>query len=108
MLGLRGAVSRFVAESGFFLAAALAFFFLVCVIPLMLLGVSTIGFVLSSEAAAQEVVGQLTRNFPVYRREISAAILRIVGQSLMRSSHSWRRSVMAVDLGTLPSVKCPR
>ena len=78
MLGLRGAISRFIAESGFFMAAALAFWFLVCVVPLLLLGASTIGFVLSSEEAAQEVVNQLTRNFPVYRREISNVILRVV------------------------------
>src|SRR5688572_15308603 len=61
-----------------FLAAGLAFFFLVCVIPLILLGVSTVGFVLSTEEAAQEVVGQLARNFPVYRREIAGVLLRIV------------------------------
>jgi membrane protein len=78
VLGLRGAVSRFFTESGFFLAAGLAFFFLVCVVPLLLLGASTLGFVLSSQAAAEEAVNQLTRNFPVYRREITNAILRIV------------------------------
>jgi membrane protein len=78
VFGLRGAVSRFFAESGFFLAAGLAFFFLVCVVPLLLLAASTLGFVLSSEAAAQEAVNQLTRNFPVYRREITNAILRII------------------------------
>jgi membrane protein len=78
VLGLRGAFSRFFAESGFFLAAGLAFFFLVCVVPLLLLAASTLGFVLSSEAAAEEAVNQLTRNFPVYRREITAAIVRII------------------------------
>ena len=78
MLGLRGAFSRFFAESGFFLAAGLAFFFLVCVVPLLLLAASTLGFVLSSEAAAQEAVNQLTRNFPVYRREITGVIVRII------------------------------
>jgi membrane protein len=78
VLGLRGAFSRFFAESGFFLAAGLAFFFLVCVVPLLLLAVSMLGFVLSSESAAQDVVSQLTRNFPVYRREITSTILRIV------------------------------
>lgn len=78
MLAIRGAFSRFFAESGFFLAAGLAFFFLVCCIPLSLLGVSTVGFVLSGEEAKQEVVGQLTRNFPVYRREIGAVLLRIM------------------------------
>jgi membrane protein len=78
VFGLRGAFSRFFAESGFFLAAGLAFFFLVCVVPLLLLAVSMLGFVLSSESAAQDVVSQLTRNFPVYRREITSTILRIV------------------------------
>ena len=77
-MGFRGAFARFFAESGFFLGAGLAFFFLVTVIPLLLLGAATLGFVLSSEAASREVVAQVTRNFPVYRREISAAILRIV------------------------------
>jgi membrane protein len=78
MLAIRGAFSRFFAESGLFLAAGLAFFFLVCCIPLSLLGVSTVGFVLSGDEAAHEVVDQLARNFPVYRREISAVLLRIV------------------------------
>lgn len=78
MLAIRGAFARFFAESGLFLAAGLAFFFLVCCIPLSLLGVSTAGFVLSGEQAREEVVGQLTRNFPVYRREIAAVLLRII------------------------------
>jgi len=78
MLAIRGAFSRFFAESGLFLAAGLAFFFLVCCIPLTLLGVSTVGFVLSTEQAAHEVVGQLARNFPVYRREITNVLLRII------------------------------
>jgi membrane protein len=78
MLAIRGAFSRFFAESGFFLAAGLAFFFLICCIPLTLLGVSLLGFVLSTERAADEVVGQLARNFPVYRREIAIVLLRIV------------------------------
>jgi membrane protein len=77
MFALRGAFRRFFAESGLFLAAGLAFFFLVCVIPLTLLGVSTVGFVLSRDQAGHEVVGQVTRNFPVYRREIAAVLLRI-------------------------------
>jgi len=77
-VGFKGAFARFFAESGFFLAAGLAFFFLVTVIPLLLLGASTLGFVLSSQEASREVVAQVTRNFPVYRREITAAILHIV------------------------------
>ena len=76
--GLRGAFSRFIAGDGFFLAAGLAFFFLVSLIPLTLLAVAIVGFVLSSEQAAQEVVGQLARNFPVYRNQIARILLRIV------------------------------
>lgn len=75
---LRFAVSRFVAVDGPFLAAGLAFSFLVCLIPLVLLGVAAVGFVLSGEQAAHEVVGQLARNFPVYRREIARALLALV------------------------------
>jgi membrane protein len=76
--GIRGAFSRFIAADGFFLAAGLAFFFLLSMIPIVLLAVSTVGFVLSTEQAAREVVGQLSRNFPVYSREINRALLRIV------------------------------
>src|SRR5438876_11299684 len=78
MLAIRGAFSRFFAESGFFLAAGLAFFFLICCIPLTLLGVSSLGFVLSTERAADAVVGQLARNFPVSRRELAVVLLHIV------------------------------
>jgi YihY family inner membrane protein len=76
--GLRGAFSRFFTNDGFFLAAGLAFVFLICLIPLVLLGVSAVGFVLSTEQASEEVVGQLTRNFPVYKGELTRALLRIV------------------------------
>src|SRR5262249_11562249 len=76
--GVRGAYSRFFAADGLFLSAGLAFFFLVTMIPLVLLSVSIVGFVLTSEQAGREIVSQLTANFPVYRNEISRALLRIV------------------------------
>jgi YihY family inner membrane protein len=79
MIGaLRSAGARFYAVDGLFLAAGLAFSSLICMIPLVLLSVSTVGFVLSGEQAAHEVVGQLARNFPVYRREITRTLLAIV------------------------------
>jgi membrane protein len=74
----RAAVGRFYAVDGLFMASGLAFSFLICLIPFVLLGVSMVGFVLSGEQAAREVVNQLARNFPVYRREISRALLAIV------------------------------
>jgi membrane protein len=79
MLGaLRSALTRFYAVDGLFLASGLAFSLLVCLIPLLLLAVSAIGFVLSGEQAAHEVVNQLARNFPVYRGEIARTLLAIV------------------------------
>ncbi len=75
---LRGAFSRFQAADGFFLSAGLAFFFLVTLIPLVLIGVSMVGFVLSTRQAEELVIGQLARNFPVYRRDIALTLLRIV------------------------------
>jgi membrane protein len=74
----RGAISRFLAADGFFLSAGLAFFFLVAMIPLLLLSVAIVGFVLTSDQAGKELVAQLSRNFPVYRNELSRALLRIV------------------------------
>ena len=74
----RGALSRFITAEGFFLSAGLAFFFLVCMIPILMLGVSMAGFVLSGEQAGRHVVGQLSQQFPVYQKQIGAALLRIV------------------------------
>ena len=74
----RGAVSRFIAADGFFMSAGLAFFFLVSLIPLLLLGVSLVGFVLAREEAARHVVGQLAQQFPVYQAQITRVLLRIV------------------------------
>src|SRR5262249_58627033 len=52
-----------------------------CVVRLIavtVVGVSIVGFVLAAEQAAEEVVGQLARNFPVYRTQIARILLRIV------------------------------
>ncbi|MGH7388414.1 MAG: YihY/virulence factor BrkB family protein [Candidatus Rokuibacteriota bacterium] len=78
LVSLRGAFSRFWTHDGFFVAGGLAFFLLICMIPIVLLAVSTVGFVLSTEQAAREIVGHVTRNFPVYSREITRVLLRIV------------------------------
>lgn len=74
----RGALSRFIDADGFLLSAGLAFFFLVCMIPILILCVSMVGYVLSTEQATQHVVGELTRQFPVYQRQITRALVRIV------------------------------
>jgi membrane protein len=78
IVGFRRAVAGFVAHEGFFLAAGLSFFFLICLVPLLFLVVSVTGFVLSSETAAKRVIDQLAQIIPVYRREITRALLRVV------------------------------
>ena len=78
MSGPGGAIARFFAADGLFLSAGLAFCFLMCMIPILLLGVSVVGFVLSTEQAAREVVGQLTQHFPVYQKQINRALVLIV------------------------------
>lgn len=72
------AVGRFVAHGGFFLAAGLSFYLLVCLIPLLLFLISVTGFVLTSEAAAQAVLNQLARIVPVYREELAEILSSIV------------------------------
>lgn len=74
----RLALAGFLAHQGFFLSAGLAFYFLICLVPLLFLVVSVTGFVLSREAAATQVIAQLGQVVPVYREEITRALHRIV------------------------------
>ncbi|MBI4590210.1 MAG: YihY/virulence factor BrkB family protein [Candidatus Rokubacteria bacterium] len=75
--GFRNAFSGFFAHQGFFLAAGLSFYFLICLIPLLFLIVSLAGFILSSETATRQVVNQLTPIVPVYQKEVTRTLLRI-------------------------------
>lgn len=72
------ALKGFTAHRGFFLAAGLSFFLVVSTIPLLLVLVSVAGFVLSSEAAQQAVLMQLSQLVPVYRGEITRIVTRII------------------------------
>jgi len=72
------AVGGFRTHRGFFLAAGLAFYMLICVIPMLFLCVSLLGFVLTSEAATDAVLNQLGQILPVYRREARELLTRIM------------------------------
>jgi len=76
--GLRAAFAGFFAHQGFFLSAGLSFYFLICLVPLLFLVVSLAGFVLSSESATRQVLSQLGQIVPVYQREITRSLHRIV------------------------------
>jgi membrane protein len=72
------ALRGFIAHRGFFLAAGLSFYFLICLIPLLFLFISIAGFLLTSEAAGQAVLHQLGQIVPVYRKEMQEILGRIV------------------------------
>ena len=76
--GFRNSFSGFFSHQGFFLAAGLSFYVLICLIPFLFLIVSVLGFVYSSESASRQVINQLTPILPVYRQELTRAFLRIV------------------------------
>ena len=76
--GFRNSFSGFFSHQGFFLAAGLSFYVLICLIPFLFLIVSVLGFVYSSESASRQVINQLTPIVPVYRQELTRAFLRIV------------------------------
>jgi len=76
---VRHALSGFASHQGFFLAAGLSFYSMICVVPLLFLVVSLAGFILSKESAARYVISQLTQIVPVYQQEISAFLSQLVG-----------------------------
>jgi membrane protein len=65
------AVRGFETHRGFFLAAGLSFYFLICLIPLLLFLVAAAGFVLSNDTANRAVLQQLPPMVPVYRRHVT-------------------------------------
>jgi membrane protein len=72
------AFGRFASNQGFFLAAGLSFYFLICLIPLLFLAASVIGLIFDHKAAGAAVVTQFAQNFPVYRSELIRALTRIM------------------------------
>ncbi|MBI4242163.1 MAG: YihY/virulence factor BrkB family protein [Candidatus Rokubacteria bacterium] len=76
--GLRQAFSGFFTHQGFFLAAGLSFYFLICLVPLLFLVVSLAGFILSGEAATRQILDQLSQIVPVYQKEVTRTLDRIV------------------------------
>lgn len=78
IVGLWKAMRGFAAHRGLFMAAGLAFYLLICLIPILFLVVSFLGFVLTSETATQTVLNQLSQIMPVYKQELSEALARII------------------------------
>jgi membrane protein len=66
----RDAVRWFWAHDGFFLAAGLSFYVVICVVPFAMLLIAGGGFLLSDERVVGEVVTQLTEILPVYQTDV--------------------------------------
>lgn len=75
---LRGVVRSFHQHDGFFLAAGLSFYVVICVVPFTLLLVAGGGFLLSDQTVVQEVVSQLGEIVPVYQRELEQILVGVV------------------------------
>jgi membrane protein len=72
------AARNFLEHQGLFMSAGLSFYLLICLIPILLVLTSMAGFLLSSEAAAQAVLNQLSGLVPVYRAEFAKVLSAIV------------------------------
>ncbi len=72
------AVASFFQHRGPFLAAGISFYFLVGMIPLILLFASVAGFLYAGETATDALIAQLSGQVPVYQREITQLVHRIV------------------------------
>jgi membrane protein len=72
------ALRDFMQDNGLFLAAGLSFFFLVCLVPMLFLFVSAMGYLLTSEAATSAVLNQLSLIVPVYKKELSEMLSHLI------------------------------
>lgn len=72
------AVLSFFRHRGPFLAAGLSFYFLVGMIPLILLFASVAGYLYAGSAATEALIGQITAQVPVYQAQIAQLVRRVV------------------------------
>lgn len=75
---LRGAARLFYHLDGFFLAAGLSFYVVICIIPFVLLLIAGGGFLLSDERAIREVLDRFATVLPVYQAEMERILTGVV------------------------------
>ena len=78
MRPFRSALRYFYDHDGFFLAAGLSFFVVICIAPLVLLVVAGGGFLLSDQMVVREVLDRLATVVPVYRSELEEILVGVV------------------------------
>ena len=76
--GLRRPLGGFLSHDGFFLAAGISFYVVICLVPYIFLLIALAGFLLSGESASEEVIAHLIEIVPVYQEELEQLLHSIV------------------------------
>ena len=76
---IRSAFRYFYEHDGFFLAAGLSFYVVICIVPFILLVIAGSAFLISNEMVLREVVSRLGTLLPVYQAEMEAALRAVIG-----------------------------
>jgi membrane protein len=71
---LRDTVRWFWAHDGFFLAAGLSFYVIICIVPFVLLLIAGGGVLLSDDRVVEEVVARVTEILPVYQSDVEGIL----------------------------------
>ena len=75
---VRSAFRYFYEHDGFFLAAGLSFYVVICIVPFVLLVIAGSAFLISNEMVLREVVDRLGTLLPVYQAEMEAALRAVI------------------------------
>jgi membrane protein len=75
---VRSALRYFYEHEGFFLAAGLSFYVVICIVPFLLLVVAGSAFLISNETVLREVLDRLGTLLPVYHAEMEAALRAVI------------------------------
>jgi membrane protein len=75
---VRSAFRYFFEHDGFFLAAGLSFYVVICIVPFLLLVIAGSAFWISDDMVLREVVDRLGSLLPVYQAEMEAALRGVI------------------------------
>jgi membrane protein len=75
---VRSAFRYFFEHDGFFLAAGLSFYVVICIVPFLLLVIAGSAFLISNDMVLREVVDRLGTLLPVYQAEMEAALRAVI------------------------------
>jgi membrane protein len=75
---VRSAFRYFYEHDGFFLAAGLSFYVVICIVPFLLLVIAGSAFLISNDKVLREVVDRLGSLLPVYQAEMEAALRAVI------------------------------